>query len=1040
MDLCFAPGSYSLYIAHTWGAYEMLLKPGICGFKLDSSYLYPDCVNGNYKGLGIDIGFIGEGNMKINVSGQEKEIQLFNEYSSGTKRGSHFKVYWDGKDNEGNPVPPGEYTVEFLSDETVISHPRVDVLSFPAVEILNGEYIEISRLDVIDYQYRIQENGFLTISLSKPGNNNRLEWENEIKQIKISRGDYTEQITRTDLPDGYYGINFHILPPALMLKQAKPVTSTVYFSVNDAELVLGDILLLSDGFSPESVGKNTIGAQFTLSESALVSVWIYDENESYITSLSESALFSNGTKEIGWDGYTTENQAAGDGRYYFIIQAHPVGSPESPIQKQSSLFVLDASPPEITISDRKPVYYISPDEPSSTGVQDDFSIIVNIDEDTLISARILDQQERNVKDIVSLETAPAGNDITVTWNGTDSENMYCNDDRYTFVMESLDAYGNLTGCRIPVIVDNNQPGAEPNVEGIIGLDEYKVDDDTDTYIDALSIEQITGGYVIAWNDLDYDDRFLAVFDEAGTVRRSQFSVKPDPDSFCREYALSKTNDGFILIWQEPDGSLHYDVLKAQRFDEYGCEIGQRFELVRIANSSFKIKDIACRKTDNGYAVAWCHETNNTVWVQFFDENNQAITPPHKIAENTGGFVSLESTGSDVVALWQAKQEGPEDVYTTCVRKIEQDNPTSYNPVPLYTGKAAESTIVKLTSGFVVAGQNPGSYITAIQLDDDGNPTGKEIIINDRYYHHGMAISIPSVVPVDDGFVVAWHTTEWQIAARRINGDFIPSGGEIIISTSPKQTFYPVLCPVRHGFQTAWLLWKEQDPDAARYFIAVHSRKFTVIHPVTGGSLRAEILHPANESYPSDDVVYVSGIIDDAHMDYFTLSLVDSNNTVTELITQKEKNIDGEIYCLDAYSLTKGQRYTLSLEAWDKAGNYRNHRVDFIPQHNYEHYLLEYTIIDPFCSATKSLPLSFTPAQEAVVAFSMINSRNEVVETTGMGTCPATTTIISLGTGTLEEDDYLLRITLTALDDTWVYERLAHFIIDNNPAGNNDRGF
>jgi flagellar hook assembly protein FlgD len=487
--------------------------------------------------------------------------------------------------------------------------------------------------------------------------------------------------------------------------------------------MLGDIILLSKGFSPNSVTDNTMGVQFSLSETALVSAHIYDENNSLITTLFDRQLFSDGIKEIWWNGYDSQNEIAPSGHYYVMIQAYPVGLPDSPIQKQSPLFILDAAPLEITIADEKPVYYISPDEPSSMGVQDSLHITASFNKEATVSANIVDQQEMNVRDIISMVSVADENEVSLDWDGMDNENMYVKDDRYELIIEALDMYGNRAVCVIPVIVDNNRADDELNCEGITGLEEHQVDDDTDTVINRLSLEKIDGGYVIAWNDLDYENRYIVVYDEAGNIRREQFSVNPDSAAFSWEYCLSKTNNGFILIWLEADGGLHFDVLKAQRFDDFGKEIGERFEITRIAGSSYEIGDIACKETNNGYAVAWAHNNGNTLWVQFFDDFNKAITDPHIIAEQTTGYVTLESMGSGVMALWQVTQEGSPDSYVTYVKRIEQDDSLSGNPVAIYTGDEDKSALAKLSSGFVVVGPYPGSSITAIQLDDDGNTTG-----------------------------------------------------------------------------------------------------------------------------------------------------------------------------------------------------------------------------------------------------------------------------------------------------------------------------
>ncbi|MBN1699010.1 MAG: hypothetical protein JW881_15940 [Spirochaetales bacterium] len=1030
-DLCFAPGSYSMYISHTWGAYEFVLRPGLCGFSTQDSFLYPDCVNENYKGLAIDISFLGEGNAKINITGNDIAITLLNKYSSFSNKASHFRSYWDGKDNDGNIVPYGAYEIEFIFNDSLISSVSVDVLNFQGVEILNDEYTEISNSETIDYNYRIIENGFLTISIVKPGDFNDIEWENVVNKIKIIQGDYTETITDTDLPDGYYCVAFKIVPPALILRNAKPVTSAAYFSINDNDLELSDITLLSGGFSPHSVTANKIKSQFNLSETSMISAYIYDEKNNHIITLIDNVIFSDGTNEIEWDGYNSQNQMVPDGNYCFMVQAASIGMPGSPAQKQSSYFILDASPVEIEITGEQSIYYISPDEPSSIGVQDSLDLTINFNKDVNVSARIVDKKEREINAIISGLNVTCGNELQLQWDGMDYEYNYAEDGRYAIIIEAIDIYGSFGECKIPVIVDNNKSVDEINNEGITGYNEYQVDDDTDTFIEDLKTVKIDGGHVIAWNDLDNEIHNVIIYNDSGVPKSKQISIIPDSYGFSREYFISKTPDGFVIIWLETDVNFNFDILKAQQFDDSGKEIGEKLELIRIADSSYKVKGIACTETDDGYALLWTHQDGNTLFVQFFDKYFKAINNPHIITENTTGFVSAETTGSGIMALWQSEQENNPGYYKTYVKKIEQDDPLSENLIEIYTGDKIKSKLIKSNAGFIVVGPFTGSYITAVQLDNDGHKTGKEIIINDQFYNHSYDESGPDAIKIDDGFIVAWYTLNWRIAARRIDESFAPVGREIILNTSTMDTYNPVLCPSADGFIAAWLLSKKPDPDGNRYFRAVFSRQFDVSHPVTGGNLYAEIQYPLHDSLPTDEILYIRGIIDDANIDRFTLSLIDQDNIGKYLITQFDRNIDGNIYCLDTCYLVKGHRHTLRLEAWDKAGNYKNHMVDFYPQQSSNHYLLSYDIPDPFCSKTKHLYVNFSLLQPAFVEFTMINCRNEIVDTVDLGLLPVDDNEASFYTADLEEGAYQLLITLKASDDTWVQERINDFTIDNS---------
>ncbi|MBA7543077.1 hypothetical protein ES705_35403 [subsurface metagenome] len=321
-DICFVRGQAYFFISHPWGFYSYKLTPKLSGVKIDNDFIYPDYVRGDYKGIRIDLSVIGSGVLDITIDNQGTETKIIDQYYLSQNEKLHYD--WDGRDKSGNIVPYGEYKLKFYIDNNFSTEFSIEVKSPPELTIVedDGKIIN-DEVSSLEYNYTVVGDGALTVCVAKLGDDSEAQWEETIHESDVFTGQYSQVvdsvINNEELLDGYYKVNFKLRPYELKDYDIVSNVKSRIFVVDKQVLELGEVINNSIGFNPYNPSMDKMGAHFSLSEGAHVSVDITDKNDQLITNLFTKKLLAEGEKTIEWDGQNTDSIVSPDGNYRFIV-------------------------------------------------------------------------------------------------------------------------------------------------------------------------------------------------------------------------------------------------------------------------------------------------------------------------------------------------------------------------------------------------------------------------------------------------------------------------------------------------------------------------------------------------------------------------------------------------------------------------------------------------------------------------------------------------------------------------------------------------
>jgi len=238
---------------------------------------------------------------------------------------NHVEIGWDGKDNNGEFIRNGNYTILLNAGSparersivvTANAMPRIlDISVEPNPFSPDGDGID----ETADISYFISEDSYVTIKIYNLANDlMRTLLDNQLR----NRGSYVDRWSGLDnmnnsLPSGTYRIVIEAI--ATTENIATPVTMHVSMQT------ISNIDVTNKEFDPH-IGQNC-QITYYLSSDGIITIEIYNEEDTLIRNLITAIPRSRGRHTENWDGRNNSGQIVPDGLYYFIIKDSITGTP-----------------------------------------------------------------------------------------------------------------------------------------------------------------------------------------------------------------------------------------------------------------------------------------------------------------------------------------------------------------------------------------------------------------------------------------------------------------------------------------------------------------------------------------------------------------------------------------------------------------------------------------------------------------------------------------------------------------------------------------
>jgi len=356
--------------------------------------------------------------------------------SAQSQAGGLNLVRWDGKDQQGNTVSDGRYTLQItarslqggsyrsMAQAGIIvesSVPQVNKLSIAPDPLMIGD-------TTANIRYSLSEDAEVTVVIAdreghivrtviqdemQYSGSNFASWDGKDTEGRyISEGEYTVRINAVDLYDKH------------STEAVKAFSAGFMQGINN-------VTVSPNPFNPDDPSNKTARIRFSLANESLVTIEILNSRYSAIKQLSGTERKNKGYHEVAWDGRNDKGEVAGDGAYYLRITA------ESAEVKRFKSHVDYA----ITIEKRAPLISglrLNPN-PFRLTREENVFIRYYLSENADVSISIYSGNTL-VRSIVNSQAQMAGQNF-VFWDGKDVTGSYAGQGIHRVVVRAVDQAG-----------------------------------------------------------------------------------------------------------------------------------------------------------------------------------------------------------------------------------------------------------------------------------------------------------------------------------------------------------------------------------------------------------------------------------------------------------------------------------------------------------------------------------------------------------------------------------------------------------------------
>lgn len=535
------------------------------------------------------------------------------------------------------------------SNELTLTSP---VITSKGLNPTNDDYIDIG------VSFSINESAYVTVSVIDENGVVKAELlDNELLSSGIKNLVWDGYNAVNNLvADGIYYFQVKVGQPIINMT----LNSNSYNFILDTSAPIfrmeneADMYYISPNESSSMGTKDSINLILKSNEKAYFSAEIFDSSSKSVhTILSNSYLESGTFLELVWDGRNNESSFVEDGTYQFNITASDdygnistdnyfvkidnnnlnEGNSEeqlfaSKVLQVNSIKSGNQFCPAIATIDTGII--LTWQSKSSTG--NDFDIKAQrfdtagnfLGQEFLVNSYDINNQER--PSVVKID-----NGFVITWNSFGQDGS-----GYGIYVQRFDNYGNKLGSEFRVNSGTTRTQLDPIVSKIddgfvvtwesnhnssnnydiyaqrfsnsgdkLGP-EFKVNTYSGNQIYCSEVSGIDSGFVITWEaygqDGDNQGVFAQRYDNNGSKTGSEFQVNTYSKNFQGRPAVTRTNDGYIIIWISLNQHGSGYGLYAQRFDELGYKVGNEIRISDNNHSNKYYPEIA--SSDDEVIITW----------------------------------------------------------------------------------------------------------------------------------------------------------------------------------------------------------------------------------------------------------------------------------------------------------------------------------------------------------------------------------------------------------------------------------------------------
>lgn len=363
-------------------------------------------------------------------------VKTYATYSDRYLVAGDYSVSWNGRDDDGDLVADGAYTVEItafneglLDRETVSVTVDSDNGSSNQGVITNFTLDPRNSWDPTDEELKIeydleQDVSFLRIDAKKGSKVIEI-----IDEDDVDDGDYEEEWDGTDDDGDYVDEGTWEI---IIRADSDTITQTVEVEYDKPEIT--GALVTKDSFDPSR--DEIVYLVYKLDTEALVTVDVYQGSSKEFTLLDEEEVSKNRWYVVEWDGYDQDGDEVSNGQdWKFKIRAEnltdddifstetiEVDVEEDDVSSNKSNVTNDGTDPVVFDDDEDDELVIS------YCLDEDAEVFIAIYEGTKTSG----SEEIELLDYVDQDSGCH----TVAWNGRDADNKKLSDGDYTYKIVS----------------------------------------------------------------------------------------------------------------------------------------------------------------------------------------------------------------------------------------------------------------------------------------------------------------------------------------------------------------------------------------------------------------------------------------------------------------------------------------------------------------------------------------------------------------------------------------------------------------------------
>lgn len=333
-------------------------------------------------------------------------------------------VTWNGQNDSGTVVDPGTYTytitaVDKENNKSQVYSGTITVdMSGPGVSgtSFNPNPFTPDGTNTGTLSYTLSESASVTTSILDSRSNIVRTLESSASNkaglnTVLWDGRNSSGII---VPDGNYTYKIEAKSPA---GQSTPVLGLIL--VDGKSPLITGVIDTPDPFAPDGTKVNTIS--FTLSEEANVKINLYDINNDFIKTLTDSTMPS-GQNKVTWDGKDSAGNIVESGLYLYTVEVEDNFGNLAP--KVTGTITVDLSVPRVTLIGVSP----NPFKSAGTGLE---YIFFNLNHNALTTIKIYDKNNLLVKTIEEDKLRGFGANHA-TWDGRNLSGQVVNDGKYTY--------------------------------------------------------------------------------------------------------------------------------------------------------------------------------------------------------------------------------------------------------------------------------------------------------------------------------------------------------------------------------------------------------------------------------------------------------------------------------------------------------------------------------------------------------------------------------------------------------------------------------